>query len=798
MNVDFNYKTSVFPIQKLPVSKKDEMWRRACVDSIIGREGGMFINGTSRKETMRTDYNLYNSIFDVDDLKYVTNPWKVEDGFPATPQNFNIIRPKIDLLIGEASKRPFNFKVFQTNEEAASEVQQKKHDLLLQFVLERNTNIGGQQPNEQEDNQKLEEIRQYLDEQYTNNAERLAYHTLKYLMEANNIEHEFIKGFKDALISGEEIFYTGILNGEPVLERVNPLHFTYDQDPEIEFIEDGDWALRRLRMSPANIYDRFYDIMKEEDLDKLLKLIGGDANNVKASDPNFNQIVYRDKMLEDFTNGEYFRGQLINVWHVTWRSFKKVGFLKIVNEDGEPDEVMVDETYKPSLDEQITWDWIVEIWEGYRVGNDVYLGINPLQYQHVDIDNPNSQKLPYTGVRFSNTNSINKSIVDIMKPLQYMYIILWYRLELAIARDKGKVPVMDVTQIPKSMNIDVNKWMHYLSSLGVMFVNPYEEGWDVPGREGGRPAGFNQFTALDLTMSNVIAEYINLLTKIEEMCGEISGITRQRQGQVQSSELVGNVERTIIQSSHITEPIFWLHNQCKKRALINLLNTAKFAWADSGKKKLHYIFGDATRVFMDISEDFLYSDFGVHVSDSTRENAMMEQMKSLLQPAIQNGATLTDAAAILTSDNISEIKKKLKDIETRRESMMQQQQQQEQQMQAQQAQMQQQQAEEDNRIKEEDSIRKSDTAIQVAIINAQAKETSGAGETQKTPENNIPNELDVKKFGLESMATDRELRIKEILAAETLRKNKANEAQKQEEIGIKRIQAKKKPTTSKK
>jgi hypothetical protein len=91
-----------------------------------------------------------------------------------------------------------------------------------------------------------------------------------------------------------------------------------------------------------------------------------------------------------------------------------------------------------------------------------------------------------------------------MKPLQYMYIVLWYRLELAMARDKGKVVNMDITQIPKSMNIDVSKWMHYLSALGVNFINPYEEGWDIPGREGGKPAQFNQITALDLTMANTI------------------------------------------------------------------------------------------------------------------------------------------------------------------------------------------------------------------------------------------------------------------------------------------------------
>ena len=74
-----------------------------------------------------------------------------------------------------------------------------------------------------------------------------------------------------------------------------------------------------------------------------------------------------------------------------------------------------------------------------------------------------------------------------------------------MARDKGKVINMDITQIPKSMGVDVSKWLHYLTAVGVNFINPYEEGWNIPGREGGKPASFNQITNLDLTMSDVIA-----------------------------------------------------------------------------------------------------------------------------------------------------------------------------------------------------------------------------------------------------------------------------------------------------
>ena len=84
---------------------------------------------------IQTYYNLYNSIFDEKDFKRVTNPFKVDDGFPATPQDFNIIRPKVDLLIGEETKRPMNFRVVRTSQEAASELMDKEKELLMQYMM---------------------------------------------------------------------------------------------------------------------------------------------------------------------------------------------------------------------------------------------------------------------------------------------------------------------------------------------------------------------------------------------------------------------------------------------------------------------------------------------------------------------------------------------------------------------------------------------------------------------------------------------------------------------------------------
>ena len=59
--------------------------------------------------------------------------------------------------------------------------------------------------------------------------------------------------------------------------------------------------------------------------------------------------------------------------------------------------------------------------------------------------------------------------------------------------------------------------------------------------------------------------------------GEAAGISKQREGQVSSSETVGGVERSNLQSSHITEYWFMQHEQCKIRVLECFLETAKVA-----------------------------------------------------------------------------------------------------------------------------------------------------------------------------------------------------------------------------
>lgn len=783
-----NLYNSAFPRQKLPLSKKGKKWQEDCVNYIIG-EGNVTSGGnsTSYYGELQTYYNLYNSIFDEKDFKSITNPFKVEDGFPATPHDFNIIRPKVDLLIGEETKRPLNFRVIRTSQEATSEMQEKEKQMILQYIeaaiTARMSPEEAQQFQQQLQSGEImppEQIAKYMDKDYKDIVENTAYHSLTYLREKLDLDNEFIKGWKDGLISGREIYYVGVLNAEPYAERVNPICFSYDKSPDLEFIEDGSWCCRKMRMPITEVYDRYYDKLEEKDLDKLEEMIGstpgrnlGDRSPV---DMGIQLRIYDNPIFEG--SGK----SLVNVWHCCWKSFKKIFYVTTTDDAGQPQINIVDETYQPVGNEvSIEPDWIIEAWEGYRAGSDLYFGIQPIEYQHVSIDNPNSQKLPYCGAIYSNTNSKPRSLVSILKPLQYMYIVLWYRLELAIARDKGKVVNMDITQIPKSMNISPAKWMHYLSSVGVNFINPYEEGWNIPGREGGKPAQFNQITALDLTMSNVIAEYIQLMDKIEELAGTISGITQQREGAVSSSEMVGNVERSVVQSSHITEPLFWVHNQCKRRVLNMLLNTAKGAWEETGKQKLQYIFDNGERAFLDITPKFYYEDMDVFVSDTSKDLENIQKLQQLIQPAMQNGASLLEAAEILTNDNFNIIKQKLKDMQTRQEQVQQQQQEAEAQQQQQLQQMQNEAKQQELMLQEAQMDlqryqidQDNQTKIAVAQINAYR----GTEELDQD-QNGIPDPIEIGKQAIEQQKINQEAY------------NKRYEAKQKREIEDQKIQLEK-------
>jgi hypothetical protein len=345
---------------------------------------------------------------------------------------------------------------------------------------------------------------------------------------------------------------------------------------------------------------------------------------------------------------------VVKVANFCWKGLRKIGFVSYQDEEtGEVLEKIVGEDYiKGEEDLHIEWEWINEVWEATKIGEELFVGIRPRPNQYKSLDNPNKCRLPYTGIANQNL-----SVVKRVKEIQYLYDIIMYRMELAIARAKGKLMVMDTAQIPTSEGMDMQKWIHYADTSGFAFINSFEEGKGI--MQGQRP-NFNQFTQIDLTLSNTIQQYIGIMDKLDHLIADITGVTPQRQGQVHQSETVGGVERSVVQSSAITEYLFYTHNRVKRRVLTNLIEECKICWLEG--KKSQYVMDDMTRKILSIDgELFNEAEYGIFISDSQKSARVKQSIEELAQVAMQQQqADLFDIVSILETDSIATAKQVLR------------------------------------------------------------------------------------------------------------------------------------------
>jgi len=241
---------------------------------------------------------------------------------------------------------------------------------------------------------------------------------------------------------------------------------------------------------------------------------------------------------------------------------------------------------------------------------------------------------------------------------------------MELAKAKGRVMITDIAQIPKSQGFDIEKYMYYVDK-GFAFINSMEE-----GREGDASsrATFNQFQSVDLTASQTISQYTQILNYLEEMAGELVGINKQRTGDIQASENVSNVNTSISQSSLVTEYWFSKHNEVKEAVLTRMVELSKLCYHEG--LKTQYFIEEGYTAFLDVDGE-LYNDseYGVFITNSSKDNQVKEQLKSLAQAALQNDKLkFSDIITILKSDSIAEITNTIKSGEEEQQARLQEQQ----------------------------------------------------------------------------------------------------------------------------
>lgn len=769
-----------FPQQMLPISKKTKEWRKSCL--LWANQKTFFNYSLVRKSVIhkKINYDLLNGRLHMSDLELVLNPDQIKAGYiPDRIQHYPIMNSKLNVLRGEEAKRVFDYRVIVTNPNAISEIEDNKKNELLQRLQEAisDTNLS-----EDEFNLKMEELNDYYTYEWQDIREVRANELLNHYVKEYDIPLLFNNGFMDALAVGEEMYQVDIVGGEPVIDRLNPLKVRIFKSGYSNKVEDADMIILEDYWSPGRVIDTFYDVLSPKDIkyiETVPDYIGqGAVDGMDNIDERYG-FVNANMIGDEITisNGTYFfdpanlftegiansllpydlAGNL-RVLRLYWKSKKKI--LKVKSYDPETGEEVYNfypETYVVDKDngEEAQSFWVNEAWEGTMIGNEIFVNMRPRLVQYNRLNNPSRCHFGIIGSIYNLNDSRPFSLVDMMKPYNYMYDAIHDRLNKALASNWGSILEMDLSKIPAGW--DVDKWMYYAKVNHIAVIDSFREG-TIGASTGKLAGGLNNAGKgmIETNIGNYIQQQVNYLEFIKMEMAEVAGISKQREGQVSSRETVGGVERATLQSSHITEWLFTIHDDVKKRVLEAFLETAKIA-LKGRNMKFQYILSDTSTKVMEIEGDeFAEADYGLVVDNSQGTQELQQKLDVLAQAALQTQAlSFSTITKLYTSASLAQKQRLIeKDEREIRERQQQAQQQQlESQQQIAQMQMQQKQAELDQ--KEEANIRDNQTKIIIAQIQSGSDEEDGIVIDDYSPEAKAALQEKIREFD-ERLKLDRE------------------------------------------
>ena len=781
------------PPQQLPFSRKNKSWRKKHLD---WADSKTFFNYSLVRNSVihkKINYDLLNGKLHMNDLAMVLNPDNIKAGFiPERIQHYPIMNSKLNVLRGEESKRVFDYKVIVTNPNAISEIENAKKQELIARLQQL---LSEESQSEEEFNAELERLNDFFTFEWQDMREVRANALINHYSKELNFQGLFNQGFTDALAVGEEIYQCDIVGGEPIIERLNPLKVRVFKAGYSNKVEDADMIVLEDYWSPGRIIDTYYDVLTKKDVEYIEKGSG----NLSQSTDSMDNIDDRAGFINGHMLGEEFTSHdgffwdpigmtdgvgtsllpfdvagNIRVLRVYWKSRRKIKKVKYYDpQTGDESFTLRPETYIIDKDkgeeEQILY--VNEAWEGTKIGEDIYVNMRPRVVQYNRLSNPSRCHFGIIGSIYNLNDNKPFSLVDMMKPYNYLYDTIHDRLNKLISRNWGMLINLDLAKVPKGWEID--KWMYFAKTNGIVVTDSFKEG-NIGAATGKLAGGLNNASSgvINAELGNTIQQYTNLLEFIKMEMSDVAGISKQREGQISNRETVGGVERATLQSSYITEWLFVTHDDVKKRVIEAFLETAKIA-LKGRSKKFQYILSDNSFKVMDIDGDeFADCDYGLVVDNSNGVQELQQKMDMLAQAALQN-QTL-NFSTIMRLYNSSSLAEKQRMVEKNEQELMQRQQE----AQQQQLQAQQQQAQLDAQIREQDmqlrdtmNQRDNETKIIIASMNSQSvddgiqeqpfSEEARANLLEKMREFDERLKLDKERLAFDKKKAETDARLKE-------------------------------------
>ena len=563
-------------------------------------------------------YNYYHGKRDPEQFRHLEENYGI--GTPTSIEFIPLTRKHIDVLIGEYLSTPVLPRISCKDKETLSNINlQKQLQVHNGVATELNKHLketlysilegkAPEQPKEVE--QKLNNTQESIEKNFISDYEIAGQNIVDWTMQSRAIDFANQRKLllTDLLVTGTGYYktYPSSEKTNVVLEILNPINSFIDRNPESPYLKNSSRAVVRKYMTKDQILAKYGDILKKEDLEELDHIqdysVDGSTTTYLRSYDSVTGNTISDGILGGFevtpllpferNTSKYLR--LFPVYEVEW--------LKTEKEDGE---------------------YIVNRYEGVRIGTGIYIPTGKSKNVIRSIDNPRQCSLSINGLFYSDRNGDPYSLILKTANLQDKNDILYFYRDNLIAESGSSGDWLDLAHLPKFLGANVQerllKWKAY-KKQGVALFDSSQEGTVMAN---------TTFAGFDDTIKADAIQAIDLaIQRNEETCSMITGVFREKLGGVEQKDAVTNVQLGVRMSSYITKQYYQNMDLLTREILLDILNLAKIVYKKGISGTL--ILGDKlNKIFTALPEHFTVTDYDINIADSTETLKEQETIKQL-------------------------------------------------------------------------------------------------------------------------------------------------------------------------
>ena len=519
--------------------------------------------------------------------------------------------------------------------------------------------------------------------------EEMAQNIMLKLRQQLSLKKKSTENFISKVVTGKEYYYVDYVEGErwPRYVPIETTKVLYPKIPSIRWIQDGPWVNIKEIMSFQQVVLEFGDAIKAKYGDVAIEKLADASLWNSSTNSTWVSTPHGGALYEGPYQGSFENGQGIEVSRVFVKVPRKIQ-IKYVPNKYKPDDyfrhfvnkdkIVVNvgghyykdgfwinrsdpkikyasknvETVNQSKGEFIKTKFINDVYEGVIINNDLLVNVGKKDSVYRSIDNLADVKLPVVGRTYSSIAEQPYSLIWTTKDLQELYDVVYTKRELMIALSGTKTLIADKGQKPGDLDDDEHE---YQKQMGTFWIETFDPATGAPKR-----TNFNQWTEVDLSLSQGVTYLTEILNQLEETMGNIIGVPRQRQGQVVNTDQVGTYKESIRRAQLITEILYDDHDEVEARAQTQLLNLAiKYCYKDGTEFELNT--PELGRGVYNIPPGSLKDiEFDTLVLNNTQQAQDVEDLRELMIGAWKNKELPFEAVIeAFNTESLAALRKKI-------------------------------------------------------------------------------------------------------------------------------------------